>query len=78
MHNLPKCRTFEHYETNTGDLDNFNAHACRSPKHKWTELDNAEWDELHLIKHAFSMKDSLPVFIIERHCDYKEGVPIGG
>ena len=47
------------------------AMACRSPKHEWTEEDDAEFDKEHPVKHEFSIKPGLPPFKPERHCDFR-------
>jgi len=51
------------------------AQACRSPKHEWTEEDEADWRKTHPVIHEFSVRSSLPPFKPERHCDFRQLKP---
>lgn len=45
--------------------------ACRSPKHVWTDEDDAEWLAEHGPVDEFSLKNLLPPFKPGRHCDFR-------
>lgn len=77
MYNLPLCKTCVFYETNSGNIDKFTAHCCRSPKHVWTDEDTKEWGGEHPLPSPFTLKDSMPPFVIARHCDYTKGHGVG-
>lgn len=77
MHNLPKCGTCIFYETNSGDLEIYSAHCCRSPKWEWTDLDIEEWKKDNPDRDQYTLRNMIPPFIVERHCDYVEGTGIG-
>ncbi|KKM06702.1 hypothetical protein LCGC14_1741280 [marine sediment metagenome] len=77
MYNLPKCKTCVFYETNTGDLEEYTAHCCRSPKHEWTDVDIEEWEKENPNPTMFTLRNVIPPFIVDRHCDYTEGSGIG-
>ena len=73
MHNLPKCKGCRFYETTDFVEGGFFAHACHSPKWEWTDEDMAEWKVANPEPNEFTLRNVIPPFVIERHCDYKPG-----
>ena len=67
MFNLPKCKDCLFYEITEGDNP---AHACDSPKWRWTDEDKKEVNQ-----DGFKIKFNFPDFKIERHCQYEKIIP---
>lgn len=75
MFNLPKCKECGYYEVAVDEAADFRAHACDSPKWRWTDDDKNEWterDEPGTLE--FAVKHNFPEFVISRHCAFKETV----
>lgn len=73
MHNMPKCKGCRFYETTGSPDSEFFCHACHSPKWEWTKEDYAEWRLDNPVINEWTLRNVIPPFIIERHCDCKPG-----
>jgi len=64
MFNMPKCKTCKFYECH--EAGKVKAHACMSPKWKWTGEDEEAFKTS-----GPRWKNAFPNFIVIRHCQFE-------